>query len=432
MPKGFYIGNYPSMHKNNPKKRVQGSSRSNHYRAFLLFYLVLGASSTSTASVCASSATATAQADLDNLSSCKTFSGDLVITGSIPTAVLNGIQAISGSLTIQNATDLTSFSAPSLQEIDQSFVVNIANRLNDMNCPELTKVGTINWVAMPQLQQLTFTKGVSTASSITISDTGLTSLSGITVNNVATFDINNNQYLQTINVDLETVSNELSLSYNSNSVAASFPNLQWANNVTFQDISSISLPNITTVNASMGFINNTLTGLSFPQLTNVGQSLSIISNNQLTNASFPALTAIGGGFIIANNTALSQIGGFPLVESVGGAIDFVGNFSVADLPKLDLVKGGVDVESSASNFSCNAWDSLHSAGDIHGDSYVCKGATHSTSVALTGSQTTGGVGSATKAAAATTGSSSKAGVAMPVIEYSSVFGALACFIFQYV
>jgi hypothetical protein len=167
-------------------------------------------------------------------------------------------------------------------------------------------------------------------------------------------------------------------------------------------------------------------------LTNVGQSLSIISNNQLTNASFPALTAIGGGFIIANNTALSQIGGFPLVESVGGAIDFVGNFSVADLPKLDLVKGGVDVESSASNFSCNAWDSLHSAGDIHGDSYVCKGATHSTSVALTGSQTTGGVGSATKAAAATTGSSSKAGVAMPVIEYSSVFGALACFIFQYV
>jgi hypothetical protein len=368
---------------------------------------------------------------LDSIASCQTFSADINISGTLGNAVINGVQKLSGNLNVNNATSLGSLAAPSLESISDSFSLSALTILSTLSFPKLTSVGSINWVTLPALSGLQFNSVVTSAANIYISDTGLTSLDGIDIEDVGTFNINNNRFLNDVTVNLKTISNSLDISFNAQQVSASFPALQWANNITFRDVSSVSLPNITNVNASLGFINNTFPGLSLPQLQNVGGSLAIVSNSKLSNISFPVLETIGGGFLIANNSDLPSVLGFPSVKSVGGAIDFTGDFNSAELPGLNLVKGGVNIDSNSDSFNCSSWNDAHSNGDIQGDSYVCKGASSSTSVAIHATQSSGSSSGSTTASA--TGSASKAGAA-PVLSVESVslFGAVAAFLFQFV
>lgn len=154
------------------------------------------------------------------------------------------------------------------------------------------------------------------------------------------------------------------------------------------------------------------------------------------------MTEIGGGFQIANNTKLASLSGFPLLESVGGAVDFVGSFDNATLPKLDTVRGGVTVDSDSEEFNCSSWNGLQKDNGIRGDSYECKGASVSTSVAIT--TTVSGTGKSSASSATATGasasgsshstsSSSGAAVAVAassVIESTTLLGAVAVFIFS--
>lgn len=368
---------------------------------------------------------------MDDISSCDNFKGDITLSPSLASATISGVVNITGSLSVTNSSTLTSITAPDLQMISDEFKIDIATALNALNFPELTTVGSVNWMTLPQLSSLNIAKEITNATNVIISDTGLTSLDGINVQNVATFNVNNNRYLQDVDVGLISVSNALSVSFNGNGVAASFPDLKWANNATFQDLSTISLPNITKVNNSLGFVNNSIPGLTLSKLTSVGQSLFIVANDDLTNISFPKLTSIGGGFQIANNTNLKSILGFPKVSKVGGAIDFLGNFSSAALPSLDVVKGGVDIESDNKNFNCSSWNKAHKDGDIQGDSYVCKAASSSTSVAISATKTSGSSSSGSSSATATSSSSKNAAAPVGVAEYGSVAGALFAFLLQF-
>lgn len=329
---------------------------------------------------------------------------------------------------MDNATSLTSLNAPDLEEVSDKFSISSAVALSTLSLPKLEKAGEINWIALPELDTVQLNTGVTDCPQIIISNTAIKSLDGFHIDRCSVFNINNNPYLESVDAKLESVSNTLEISYNSEDVEVKFDTLKWANNITLRDVSSASFSNLTNVNSSMGFVNNTFNGLAAPQVKNIGGSLAIVSNGKLSNVSFPKLEQIGGGFQIANNTNLKSILGFPKLKSVGGAIDFEGSFSSASLSNLDLVKGGVDVESDSSKFNCSSWDELHSNGDIHGDNYVCKGASTSVSVRLTGSQTTGGGGSAGETGS---GSSSSGGAYAISVEYTPLFGAVAAFIFQY-
>lgn len=353
--------------------------------------------------------------------------GDLTIEGDgVKEGTVSGLKKIDGSLTIKNATQLSKLELSDLEEISDKFEINVATIINRLSAPKLQKVGKINWITLPALSGLNFDNKITECKEVTISDTGLNSLEGINVKKADKFDINNNKYLEEVHVDVKSVTNSLDISFNAKQVSASFPQLQWANNITFRDVSDVFLPNLTAVNSSLGFINNTVKGIEVPKLKEMGGSLSIVSNEKLSNVSFPKLTKIDGGFQVANNTKLKSILGFPKVKTVGGAIDFDGKFNAAQVPSLELVKGGVHIDSSSDKFNCTAWDKKHKDGDIHGDKYVCKAKKHSTSVKLTGSATTGGGGSDS------TGSSSKGGAVAVSYEYSPYLGAMAAFLFQYV
>ena len=220
-----------------------------------------------------------------------------------------------------------SLSADSLSEIDDSFSLTNIQILTSLNFPALTSVNTVDWSGLANLAGLSFTAGLQKASTLSIQNTVLSTLSGISLETVDNFIVANNGYLNQVSMPLGKVTNSLSLEANGRSVHASFPNMIWANNMTFRNCSTVDVPSLASLNGSLGFYSNYFPSFSAPNLTTVQGSLAFVSNGDLTNVSMPELKQVGGAFQIANNTQYSEITGFPRVTDVGGAVDCNGEFT---------------------------------------------------------------------------------------------------------
>ena len=293
------------------------------------------------AAQCSNSATLTitASADASGLASCTTYSGSVAIpTGlSVPTdqnghqdLSIDGVQVITGNLTVTNAIMLASLSFGSLQSIG-GFELGGLTVLSELSMPQITKVNQLNFTALPALQQLSFgNKGITQANSILITNTGLSSLQGINnLEQVDFFNVNNNPSLQNISLQVTSIKNSLDIEANDGYVTGlqtSFPLLETAQNMTFRNCSSVLLPSLANVSEDLGFYGNSMQNFAAPNLTTCG-GLIFVDNTDLTNISLPALTSINASYQIANNTQLKIINGFQKLSIIGGALDFNGNFT---------------------------------------------------------------------------------------------------------
>lgn len=367
---------------------------------------------------------------MDDYSSCEALKGDLTITGDLGTASLDSVKVIYGSLLINNATSLSSFSAGSLTTVTDELSLTSLTILSTLSLPQLTTVGSVNFVTLPALSSISLNSGVTSINSLYISDTSLETLEGFDVTSLDTFNVNNNKNLASIDSNLKNVKVALEVSYNSDDVEVAFDDLEWANNITFRSVSSVSLSKLSKVNASIGFINTTLSEIDCSELSEVGGSLTINANDDLEEVDFSNLTKIGGGFVVSNNSELEEISGFDSLQTVGGAIILYGNFSNASLPSLKKVSGGVDIESET-ELDCDSFDSLQKKGAIQGDSYECKGVTassSSSSSSSSGHSSTGGSSSEETGSntASSSSSSSSSGLAPPsnALGVSSILAAV--------
>ncbi|SCU93563.1 LAFA_0F17062g1_1 [Lachancea sp. 'fantastica'] len=408
----------------------------------LLSATALAANSTSNVpSSCSikSGASVTAQADLDKYAGCQTLVGDLTISGQSLTgsAALANVQEIDGSLSVFNATKLQSFSADKLSKISGSLEMKYLTLLESASFGALQEVNSIEFVTLPAISSVA--TNLKTVDQLLVSDTNLESIDGFNnLEKVSVFNVNNNRGLSKINSQLQSVSDALQVSYNGQDANVKFDSLLWANNITVSNVSSISLGKLQSVNASLGFIENSIEGLNLSTLGSVGGALSIIGNEELTEANFSNLTQIGGALLIANNTKLVQIDGFSNLKTVGSALNVIGNFSDLDLSSLKSVKGGSDVETKSSNYTCDALKKLQKNGGIQGDAFVCKNGATSTSIKLSStsgsstasdsddSSSSGSSGSASATATKSSSSSkSKGAAAGQVVPASSFMGAVA-------
>ncbi|EKG21451.1 hypothetical protein MPH_01249 [Macrophomina phaseolina MS6] len=325
---------------------------------------------------CSASATTTIQnaGDATAIATCTTFSGSIAIaTGVAGDISLNSVREITGTLVANNATALTSLSADSLESIG-TFELAELTVLSSLSFPRLSQVDRIDWTGLPALPSLAFTQGVKQAGSVNIQNTFLSSLDGIDLEEVDTFFIANNNYLQDITVQFKNINEALTLSANGDKLKASFPNLEWAYNMTFRNVSEISTPSLASLNGSLGFYGDKIGNYSAANLTEVGGSLSFVGNGNLKNISLGALEKIGGGFQIADNPNLEGNLTFPSLKSVGGALDFSGNFSSVDLEDLDDVRGAFNLQSSENiDSTCSHFKSLSGNSNVIKGKYQCAG-----------------------------------------------------------
>jgi len=323
---------------------------------------------------------------------------------------------------VTNATQLTSLSSATVNSISGIFHLDQLTVLSTLSFTQLSGVGSIEWSALPVLQQLTFPSFIKKATDVLITNTFLSSLEGLNLDTVRKLDINNNKFLTQFSTQVANITGLLNIEANSQDLVVEFPNLETAANMTFRNVSSVSIPSLATVNGSLGFYGNYLQNLSAPNLTTLGStteqntgSLAFVGNGDLTNISFPQLSFVSGAFQIANNTDLFNIS-FPALKTVRGAIDFAGNFSTPQLPALNNVAGGFNMQSTA-QIDCGVYDKLH--GNVIQGTYGCVSATPDAK---------SGVGSATSSGSSSKPSSSKAAAVSYGVNEAvaglSVFGGI--------
>ena len=264
----------------------------------------------------------------------------MVIASTVNAAIaLNGVQQITGDLTCQNAGQLTELSADQLGTIGGRFYLNNLTILSTLAFSSLNNVHEIYWIGLPALQGLNFPQGVSQARNVLISNTQLNTLAGIELDTVGNIDIDNNLLLKTINVNqISTITGSLNIAANYKNLDITFDNLQQANNMTFRNVSSVTMPSLSQVNGSLGFYSDQFQSFSAPNLTSTGGALAFVDSPNLSNISMPRLTQVGGGFLIANNTNLKSINGFPKLQTIVGALDFAGSFDKYALPLAMFAK----------------------------------------------------------------------------------------------
>ena len=227
---------------------------------------------------------------------------------------------------------MTSLGSSSIGSIGKQFLLNNLTLISTLKMDALMTVGSISWTALPALPQLTFGGPVTMASSVLITNTFLSTLDGINLATCGTMDINNNNRLLTFSTQVANITQSLNIDSNGKQLQLSLPNLIWAANMTLRNVSSVSMPSLATVNGSLGFYENYFTEVLAPNLTSVGNSgtnvgsLAFVANPSLTNISMPLLKSIGGADQIANNSALTAID-FSSLSTIGGSLDFSGNFS---------------------------------------------------------------------------------------------------------
>lgn len=339
--------------------------------------------------------TLNSQADASALSDCATVAGSIVIGSSArDTIAIEGPQQVKGNLTAESAGNLVSLTSSTINSIGGEFKLFNLTFLSTLQFDVLTSASSINWVALPALPSLSFAGPLTKANNVKISNTFLTTLNGINLNTVGALQIDNNNNLKLFDTQIANVTSFVDINANGNQLAVTFPNLIWAANMTFRNVSSIKIPSLATINGSLGLYGNYIDSLAAPNLTSVGSfangvgSLAIVANGKLANITFPNLKSVGGANQIANNTALHAIA-FPSLTSVAGAVDFSGNFTTPELPKLEDVKGGFNIQSQQS-ITCSGFESQSGGkGSIIQGKFVCKSAT-ATAETLDGSSSTAG------------------------------------------
>ncbi|KAJ8140780.1 hypothetical protein OXX80_001690 [Metschnikowia pulcherrima] len=388
--------------------------------------------------------TATASSQVASVAACATAVGDILISGDAFGAIdITGVKQIYGDLRINGTQQATSFNAPTLQLVSGQLEISDATILSNVNLAQLTTVGTLVYNALPALESTGLTSGVTSAESILFTNTGLTSLSGINVYKLTTFEVSNNADIASIDSGLESVTDTLAINYNSDKVEVYLDQLTSAQNVIFQKIASLSVGNLTAVNGSLSLQSNTFEDFEFPVLTSVGNSLSIEQNDDLTEFDFPVLKTIGGALSIQDNSDLESFSFFPNLTSVGGSITIDGDFNNGTLPKLNKVSGGFNLTTTG-ELSCDSFIKLNSNGDIKGDKFYCEGASSTVSSSSSKSGNANGESTSTSgsssgsssssSASSTSSSSSKSSGAAPVaavklVSVAVVFATVGAFLF---
>ena len=259
---------------------------------------------------------------------CSTISGSVAIATDLSGSVqIDGVQQITGNLSAQNNAALTGIEANDLQKIGGVALGNLTT-LSALSMPVLSEADQVNFTALPELQMLSFTATIQKAISILITNTQLTTLTGINVSSVDTFNINNNPALTTIDMQLTVLTGPLVIEGNGfgHNITASFVDLITAQNMTFRNCTEVLLPSLANVTKDLGFYGNSFETFSAPNLTTAG-GLIFNDNVELTNISLPSLTSINATYQIANNTKLKDINGFANLKVIKGALDFSGNFT---------------------------------------------------------------------------------------------------------
>ncbi|KAG2231726.1 hypothetical protein BDF21DRAFT_376338 [Thamnidium elegans] len=313
--------------------------------------------------------------ELDTIRSCQVFDGSITIqnmTSSEDLLNLSQLQQVHGDLIINGNADVSQIVLASLQQVDGSLKFQNNRQLKRLDLTQLTAVQSLEISVQPSLDTIQFPSGLSQIETFTVTDTIASKIEGLAAGKMKDIKIANNIYLKDINLNhLQQVGGVISISANSPNLSLDISSISSIYQGDFRNLARlIGLNQVRQVTGDVSFIGNTFLSLSLPNITQIAGTLTVSDNKQLQNLSVPQLQALGGALSVANNTQLTHIE-VPKLQQVDGTVDITGNFEKVDLPSLVDVRGGLNVQTSSSNFSCEDVNKLK-GGVTKGHEFTCK------------------------------------------------------------
>ncbi|KAI6784360.1 GPI-anchored cell wall organization protein Ecm33 [Emericellopsis cladophorae] len=300
---------------------------------------------------------------------CDVVDADITVNEDVSGALsIEGPKQLKGNLIINNASSILSISSSSINSIGGRLEFQELNSLNSIDMGSLESVSEIVMRKLTALQTITFgSDSVTEAESVEITDTDLSSLSGLMLTSVKDLNINNNDRLTKFDSALVNVTGQLLINSNGRDMEITLNDLESASEIQIGNVKTFEVPKLSVVKASLKFDQcDKLESFSAPNLTKITDALAFINNEQLSNVSFPKLTEIGGDLRIVNNTEFTDISGFPKLESAA-SINFGGNFEEIDMPELNRVSGTADVSTTSTEEDfCKFFEKADDDGVIRG------------------------------------------------------------------
>lgn len=362
----------------------------------------LAAAASSASASCSFSTTISAASAVSNLNACPTLSGQITVTGDqLASLDLSQVKEIDADLLFFNSSSITDINLGGVANVTGSLGFSALTQLHNIQFSALTLAQQLLFVSLPSLAALNLGLGLANVLSLTLSDTALSSIDRLLkFSEIDVLNVNNNKNITSIDLSgLEAVTQGLTLSFNSDNATVRLDNLQWAANLTLQDIGDLDISSLRYVNGSFVVAYNSFDTVSFDSLSNVGASLQLFANDNLEYLNLGNLTEIDGEFHVFNNTELLDIE-LDSLKTVKGAVNMKGDFGNFTLPNLNEVDGDFNIQSTSSNFSCNAFNKLHNNNKIKGHNYNCSSPS-TTQVSLSTAKS----GSSSKTSSATSTSS---------------------------
>ncbi|RLV92996.1 Sporulation-specific protein 22 [Spathaspora sp. JA1] len=294
--------------------------------------------------------------DLDNIIECEILVGDIVISEyNYPIIIFPKLGKILGNLTIIKSPELVRIEAPNLQIISSKFVLTELTSLSLISFPLIKFVNVLDWNILPILSNVHFNNEIQGIESIRMSDTSLTGFSGFLTDTLETLDINNNRFLDIIESNVEKIHGKLHIAANANDVKVNLPRLTRVNNLSINNVETLNLHELKTVDNSLSLSNNYFQQIRFPQLKEIGGTLSIYKNENVNHIEFQNLEEISGGLMLNNNSKIDKVNFFPKLKIIGGALELIGSIKEISFKQLKLIKGSAIVKSTSIQFDCNKW-----------------------------------------------------------------------------
>lgn len=406
------------------------------FKSLVLGVAGLVAAADSSSQKCSLSTTISAASAISDLASCPTLDGTIEITGdAIGNLDLGQVQTVKGDINIFNSSSITAIDFSGLGNITGSLSFDALTQLHAIQFNQLQKAKKLAFISLPSFSSLNLNSGLADVSSLTLSDTAISSVDKLLqFDNIGVLNINNNKNVTSIDLSgLKTVSEGLTLSFNSDNATVKLENLIWAANLTIQDVGDLSIDNLEYVNGSFQLAYNGFDEVTFDNLKSVGSSLQIFANDELSSFSMNNLTEIDGELRIFNNSKLEDIE-LSSLETVKGAINIKGDFGNFTLPELKEVDGDFSVSSENEDFSCKPFVKLHDNKKIKGHNFNCSSPTSSSAASSSsgsskssGNSKSSGSGSSGSGSGSGSGSSSEGAAASyltPGMILSSVVGSI--------
>ncbi|KAI5956284.1 ECM331 [Candida jiufengensis] len=335
--------------------------------------------------------TISASTGIQQLNSCPTLDGTISITGNdISVIDLTAIRQLNADLTIYNSSTINVVLVNQIENITGLLEFNNLTQLTTVELTSIKDAQNLEFVSLPNFANLNLNNEVLKAGRIILSNTALSNLNGLALfDTIEYMNINNNKNMSQLNFEsLKNVSDSLILSFNHNQAQVNLNALNWASNLTIQDVVDFSATNLTSVNGSLQISYNTFETLNLSSLTSIGSSLQVFAHDDLTEVDFGSLTSVGGELSFFNNSQLSNmLNTFKSLQRVDGAVSISGDITNLSMPALQRIRGDFQLNSTSEDFDCEEFNQYHEDGDIEGNNYICSYAVYS-SIETDGSTST--------------------------------------------